>query len=67
MPRRQLSLQELQEIRDYAAQWGKIIARRAFGDSGPGTDVDFQAMEDDRLGRHFAQRPGSPYRRRKAG
>jgi hypothetical protein len=23
--------------------------------------------EDDRLGRYFAQRPGSPYRRRKAG
>jgi hypothetical protein len=23
--------------------------------------------EDDRLARHFAQRPGSPYRRRKAG
>jgi len=46
MPRRQLSPQELQTIRDFAAQWGKIIARRAFGDSGPGTQVDFQAMED---------------------
>ena len=66
MPRRQLSPQELQTIRDFAAQWGKIIARRAFGDSGPGTEVDFQAMEDG-LARHFAQRPGSPHRRRKAG
>lgn len=46
MPRRQLSPQELQEIRAVAARWGKIIARRAFGDQGPGTDVDFQAMED---------------------
>jgi hypothetical protein len=46
MPRRQLSPQDLQEIRDLAAQWGKIVARHAFGDTGPGTDVDFQAMED---------------------
>jgi hypothetical protein len=46
MPRRHLSPQDLQEIRDLAAQWGKIVARRAFGDQGPGTDVDFQAMED---------------------
>ena len=46
MPRRQLSPQDLQEIRNFAAGWGKIIARRAFGDSGPGTGVDFQALED---------------------
>jgi hypothetical protein len=46
MPRRQLSPQDLQEIRDLAAHWGKIVARHAFGDTGPGTDVDFQAMED---------------------
>jgi len=35
----------LQEIRDLAAGWGKIVARRAFGDSGPGLDVDFDTME----------------------
>lgn len=46
MPHRQLSPQDLQELRDFAAQWGKIVARRAFGEAGPGTDVDFQAMED---------------------
>ena len=46
MPRRQLSPKDLQKIRDFAAQWGKIIARQAFGDAGPGTAVDFQAMED---------------------
>ena len=46
MPRRQFSPQDLQEIRDLAAQWGKIVARHAFGDQGPGTEVDFQAMED---------------------
>ena len=46
MPRRQLSPHDLQQIRDFAAQWGQIIARRAFGDAGPGTAVDFQALED---------------------
>jgi hypothetical protein len=46
MPHRPLSSQDLQAIHDFAAQWGKIIARHAFGDAGPGTEVDFQAMED---------------------
>ncbi len=46
MPRRQLSPQELREIRDLAARWGKIVARHAFGDAGPGTDVDLSAMEE---------------------
>jgi hypothetical protein len=45
MPQRQLPPHVLQEIRDFAAQWGKIVARRAFGEAGPGTDIDFDAME----------------------
>jgi hypothetical protein len=45
MPRRQLTPQQLQELRALASQWGKIIARRAFGDGGPGLDVDLDAME----------------------
>jgi hypothetical protein len=45
MPRRQLTPEILQEIRDLAAGWGKIVARRAFGDQGPGLDVDFDMME----------------------
>jgi hypothetical protein len=45
MARRQLTPQQLQELRDLAAQWGKIIARRAFGDQGPGLDIDLDAME----------------------
>jgi hypothetical protein len=28
-----------------AAQWGKIVARRACGDTGPGLDLDLAAME----------------------
>src|SRR5271170_6544673 len=36
---------DLQNIRDFAAQWGKIISRQAFGDSGPPLDADFQTLE----------------------
>jgi hypothetical protein len=45
MARRQLPPELLQEIRDLAAGWGKIVARRGFGDQGPGLDTDFEAME----------------------
>ena len=45
MARAPLSPQDLQNIRDLAAQWGKIVARRAFGDHGPGLDLDFTALE----------------------
>ena len=45
MPRRPFSPQELQELRTLASQWGKIIARRAFGDAGPSLDIDLDAME----------------------
>src|SRR5262249_13411706 len=45
MARRELPPELLQEIRDLAANWGKIVARRAFGDAGPGLDTDFEAME----------------------
>ena len=45
MARRQFTPQELHEVRQLAAQWGKIVARRSFGDDGPGLDVDFDAME----------------------
>lgn len=45
MPRRTPSPQDLQEIRELAARWGQIVARHAFGEAGPGTDVDLDAME----------------------
>ncbi len=28
-----------------AARWGKIVARRAFGDAGPGPDADLATLE----------------------
>jgi hypothetical protein len=37
--------QDLQNLRDFAAQWGKIVARRAFGDTGPALDLDFFTFE----------------------
>jgi hypothetical protein len=45
MARRTFTPDEIQELRRLAAQWGKIVARRAFGDDGPGLDVDFTTME----------------------
>ena len=45
MARRPFTPDELLELRQLAAQWGKIVARRAFGDDGPGLDIDFAAME----------------------
>ena len=45
MARRSFTPEQLQEFQRFAAQWGKIIARRAFGDDGPGLDVDLDAME----------------------
>ena len=45
MARRTLTPEQLREIQRFAAQWGKIIARRAFGDGGPGLDVDLDTME----------------------
>jgi hypothetical protein len=45
MTRRRFTPQELDELRQLASQWGKIVARRAFGDDGPGLDVDFDALE----------------------
>ena len=41
----QFTPEELQDIRDVAARWGKIVARRAFGDAGPGLDADLATLE----------------------
>jgi hypothetical protein len=46
MAGRQLHPNKIQEIRAFAAQWGKIVARRALADAGPDASLDFQAMED---------------------
>jgi hypothetical protein len=33
------------EIRDLAEDWGKVIARRAFGEAGPADEVAFDTFE----------------------
>ena len=45
MTARQFTADELAELRSLAAQWGKIVSKRTFGDDGPGLDVDFRTME----------------------
>ncbi len=37
--------QELGQLRELARQWAKIVSRPAFGDDGPGLDIDFRTME----------------------
>jgi hypothetical protein len=46
MPRYQLSNEDKEAIFQLAKQWGRIVARRAFGDDGPGLDVDLDTMEE---------------------
>jgi hypothetical protein len=45
MSQGKLSQEKLQGIHDLAAQWGKIVARRCFGESGPDLSVDLASME----------------------
>ena len=37
--------EDLSNLRDMAYGWGKIVSRRAFGDEGPGLDIDFDSIE----------------------
>ena len=46
MATRKLSPEELQAVTRLAKQWGKIVVKQAFGEQGPGLDVDFAQMED---------------------
>jgi hypothetical protein len=36
---------DLSELRDLAYGWGRIIVRRAYGDEGPGLELDFDSIE----------------------
>jgi hypothetical protein len=46
MATRKLSSAELQAVKRLAKQWGKIVVKHAYGDQGPGLDVDFAQMEE---------------------
>ncbi len=41
MPSSRFTPEELDRLRELAAEWGKIVSKRAFGDDGPGLDVDY--------------------------
>jgi hypothetical protein len=45
MPSSRFTPEELDRLRALAAEWGKIVSKRAFGDDGPGLDVNFRTME----------------------
>ncbi|HEX4610573.1 MAG TPA: hypothetical protein VH092_20455 [Urbifossiella sp.] len=45
MTTHRLTAEDLRQLHDLAAQWAKIVSRRAFGDDGPGLDVDFRTSE----------------------
>jgi hypothetical protein len=46
MATRKLTAGDLEGIRQFAKQWGKIIVRRAYGEQGPDLDVDLAQMEE---------------------
>jgi hypothetical protein len=46
MSSRKPSAEKLREIHELAASWGKIVARRAFGEAGPDLGVDLTTMEE---------------------
>jgi hypothetical protein len=45
MPFKRAASPNEDEIRPLAEGWGKIVSRRAFGDDGPGLDLDFDTLE----------------------
>ena len=46
MATRKLTPEDYQTITRLAKQWGKIVVRQAFGDQGPGLDVNLTQLEE---------------------
>jgi hypothetical protein len=46
MAKHKLTSEDMQALFDLGRNWGKIVSRQAFGEEGPGLDVDLAAMED---------------------
>ncbi len=36
---------DLSELRNMAYGWGKVVSRRAYGEQGPGLDLDYDSIE----------------------
>jgi hypothetical protein len=45
MSKRKLTSDQLAAVKELAKQWGKIVARNAYGPDGPPLDADFDEME----------------------
>src|SRR5262245_50470648 len=45
MPKRKLTSEQLAAVKELAKQWGKIVAKNAYGSDGPPLDADFELME----------------------
>jgi hypothetical protein len=45
MPFTRTPSDDREPLRDLASAWGKVVARRAYGDEGPGLDLDFDSIE----------------------
>ena len=45
MAKRKLTPEQLAAVEELAKQWGKIVAKNAYGEGGPARDVDFDEME----------------------
>ena len=45
MPFTKNQTEDRSELRDLVYGWGKIVTRRAFGEAGPGLDLDFDSIE----------------------
>ncbi|VTR98521.1 Uncharacterized protein OS=Rhodopirellula sp. SWK7 GN=RRSWK_00014 PE=4 SV=1 [Gemmata massiliana] len=45
MAKHKLTPEQLAGVKELAKQWGKIVARRAYGEGGPDLGVDFDQME----------------------
>jgi hypothetical protein len=46
MGARKPTAEELARVRELSRQWGKVVARRVYGDQGPGLDIDISQMEE---------------------
>jgi hypothetical protein len=46
MSKQKVTEEDLQAISQLAYKWGKIVSRQAFGEQGPGLDVDLTTMEN---------------------
>ena len=45
MPFTKNQTEDRDELRDLVYGWGKVVTRRAFGEAGPGLDLDFDSIE----------------------